>query len=90
MYAKLNLGILDQKYVKKVKSNVFNLVNQKSNVDLVILQSNMCVTIVFQIELMFDYLLYTKFVLVLSVPLLIAMELFDDMLLFTPMIVAFK
>jgi hypothetical protein len=42
--------------------------------------------VVFQIEPMFDSLLYTKFVVASLVFLLIDVQLFDDVLLFTPMI----
>jgi hypothetical protein len=44
------------------------------------------VLVVPQIEPMGDYLLYTKFVVALLVPLLIAMHSFGDLLMSAPMI----
>jgi hypothetical protein len=59
--------------------------SQKSNVDLVVLQSDLYVLVVLQIELMDDYLLYSKFVVTLIVLLLIAIHLLGDLLMSTPM-----
>jgi len=59
--------------------------SQKSNVDLVVLQSDLYVLVVLQIELMDDYLLYSKFVVTLIVLLLIAMHLLGDLLMSIPM-----
>jgi len=42
------------------------------------------VVVVFQIELMADFMLYSKFVIVFLVPLLITLHLFGDMLLSDP------
>jgi hypothetical protein len=59
--------------------------SQKSNVDLVVLQSDLYVLVVLQIELMDDYLLYSKFVVTLIVLLLIDMHLLGDLLMSIPM-----
>jgi len=55
--------------------------NHKSNVDLVVLQSNLLVLTILQIESMDDYMLYSKYVVTLIVTLLIIVHLFGDLLM---------
>jgi hypothetical protein len=54
----------------KVKFDVFDFMNQKSNVNFVILQFDLPMCIVLQIESMDDYLLYLESIVTLLVPLL--------------------
>jgi len=55
--------------------------NQKFDVDLVVLQSNLLVLTILQIESMDDYMLYSKYVITLIVTLLIIVHLFSDLLM---------
>jgi len=43
------------------------------------------VLVVLQIESKVDFLMYSKFIVVFTLPLLVAMHLFVDLLLFIPM-----
>jgi hypothetical protein len=65
-------------------------VNQKCDVNLAILQSNLFVLystlffhVIIQIDPMFDFLLYAKSIVVFLMLLLTLVQLFNDMLLFT-------
>ncbi len=69
MYFELHPEILDQNMLK-VKFDVFDFMNQKSNVNFVILQFDLPMCIVLQIESMDDYLLYLESIVTLLVPLL--------------------
>jgi hypothetical protein len=81
------------KYVNKVKSIiVYDLVNQKSYVDLVILQYdlsvlqyNLSMHVVFQIEAKANFLLCSKFVVVFLVLLFTTVHLFANLFLFVVM-----
>jgi hypothetical protein len=65
---------MDENYVKKIKFDiVYDPMIQKSN--LSILESTL---FVLHIEALFDSLLYTNFIVVLLMPLLIIVQLFID------------
>jgi hypothetical protein len=70
------------KIVLRKSDVVFNPMIQKFN--LSILQSTL---FVFQIQALFDSLLYTNFIVTLLMPLLIIVQLFIDGLLFILMII---
>ncbi len=74
MYSELRHGVVDENYVKKIKFDiVYDPMIQKSN--LSILESTL---FVLHIEALFDSLLYTNFIVVLLMPLLIIVQLFID------------
>jgi len=62
-----------------------NLVSHKCDVDLVVLQSDMFMLVVLHIQPMFNSLLYEKFVIIFLMLMLTIVQLFDDVLLSTPM-----
>jgi hypothetical protein len=59
--------------------------NKRYDVNLVVLQFDLSVVVVFHIKPMFDSLLYAEFIVALMLPLLIAMHLFNDVLMSNPM-----